>query len=337
MSARAWWPALAAACLLLLACGSQPVEPAPQQSPPPAAEPALPAAPEPASSRPESEPARSAPPGVSGETALEHVRQLVNVAGERWPGSPGHDWAQRYIVRHLRLAYAEVEEVNFVTRTPQGLVAMKNIIGKIPGESPDIIVLAGHYETLRRDGFVGANDGGSSTALLLELARELGRSQPNPTTVWVVFFDGEEAFQQWSGTDGIYGSRYQANAWRRAGVLERIKAVIVVDMIGDRDLALRREANSTRWLTDLVWSVAREKGYADHFLEETYAVEDDHTPFLREGIPAVDLIDFEYGPGNRYWHTGEDTPDKLSPDSFEIVGEVVLEVVRRLSQSWPGK
>jgi Zn-dependent M28 family amino/carboxypeptidase len=272
---------------------------------------------------------------VSGRRALEHVRALTQI-GARVPGTQGHAWAQAYIIRHLRLAYAaEIEEVDFAASSPRGTVPMKNIIGKFPGRSDDIIVLAGHYDTLDRDGFVGANDGGSSAALLLELARVLGRQQANEATVWIAFFDGEEAFEQWGPRDGIYGSRYQAGAWQRDGTLARIKAVLVVDMIGDRDLGLRRETNSTPWLTDLVWQIAREKGYGAHFLEESISVEDDHAPFLRLGVPAVDLIDFEYGPQNRYWHSPDDTLDKLGSRSFEILGEVLLEVLGRLSQRWP--
>lgn len=280
--------------------------------------------------------APTAPAGVSGQRALDHVRALVKF-GERSPGSAAHRSAQAYIIRHLRLAYAEVEEVDFAQQTPRGLVAMKNIIGKFPGESSDMVVLAGHYDTLARPGFLGANDSGSSTALLLELARVLGRRPSRPLTVWVVFFDGEEAFRQWSPTDGLYGSRYQAGAWKRAGVLNRIKALILVDMIGDNDLALRPDLNSTPWLNQLIWQVARDKGYAAQFREETFAVEDDHLPFVRAGVPAVDLIDFDYGPENRYWHTAEDTPDKLSPRSFEILGDVVLETLARLSARWPGQ
>jgi Zn-dependent M28 family amino/carboxypeptidase len=225
--------------------------------------------------------------------------------------------------------------VDFVAQTPQGAKAMKNIIGKIPGKSSEIVVLAGHYDTLQQEGFVGANDGGSSTALLLEFARVLGLKQPPPVTVWITFFDGEEAFEEWSESDGIYGSRYQASAWQRDGTLERIKAVIVVDMIGDKDLRLRQDYNSTPWLTDLIWRIAAEKGYGDHFSQEQTAVEDDHVPFRRAGVPAVDLIDLEYGPDNRHWHTRQDTVEKLSARSFKIVGDVVLEAVARLGQRWP--
>lgn len=271
---------------------------------------------------------------VSGQRALEHVRALVK-AGPRVPGSPGHRAAQDYIVKELRQAGAEVEEVDFVADSPLGKRPMKNIIGKIPGRSADLIVVSGHYDTLVQEGFLGANDGGSSAALLLELARVLARGQPNAIAVWVVFFDGEEAMRRWSATDGLYGSRYQASAWQREGVLARIKAFINVDMIGDKNLALKRDLNSTDWLTDLVWKVAAEKGFDTHFVEAARAVEDDHMPFIRAGVAAVDLIDLDYGPENRYWHTPQDTLDKLSPRSLEIVGEVVLETVRRLGQRWP--
>ncbi|MFQ5776609.1 MAG: M28 family peptidase [Terriglobia bacterium] len=273
---------------------------------------------------------------MKGERALRHVRELVQF-GARTPGSEGHRQAQDYILRHLRRTGAKVEEVDFTAHTPSGRVPMKNIVGKFSGRSSEIIVVAGHYDTKRLDGFLGANDGGSSAALLLELARVLGRSEANAVPVWVVFFDGEEAFRQWSAQDGLYGSRHQASAWKRASVVQRLKAVIVVDMIGDKDLTLRRDWNSTGWLTDLVWEVARARGYAAHFLDEQIAVEDDHLPFVRAGVPAVDLIDLEYGPQNSFWHTPADTVEKLSSRSFEVVGDVVLETVRRLGARWPGQ
>lgn len=276
--------------------------------------------------------AKSAP-SVSGERALNHVRALVAL-GPRAPGSSGIEKARDYIRRHLRRSRVEVEDVTFDAATPYGTVSMTNLVGRIPGKRTDIVVLAGHYDTVdtrRIPGFVGANDGGSSAALLLELARVLAR-QGNELTIWVVFFDGEEALREWSARDGIYGSRHLAQRWSREGILPRIRAFILVDMIGDSDLLVRREANSTPWLTDLVWDAARDLGYGEHFSDEALVVEDDHVPFVRTGVAAVDLIDFEYGPGNRYWHTREDTPDKLSARSFQIIGEVILETLRRLEQ-----
>jgi Zn-dependent M28 family amino/carboxypeptidase len=259
------------------------------------------------------------------------VRALVGF-GERRPGSEGHRKAQEYIVAELRKLQVEVEEVGFTAETPRGRVPMKNIIGKIPGRTADQLVVSGHYDTLWRDGFVGANDGGSSTALLLELARVLKQQAPQRMAVWVVFFDGEEAVEQWTESDSLYGSRWQARLWRQQGVLGRVRALINVDMIGDKDLALKRESSSTPWLVELIWKVAREKGYGKHFLDAEVPLLDDHTPFLQLGVPAVDLIDFDYGPGHRYWHTNQDTLDKISPRSMEIAGEVVLESLRRLMQ-----
>ena len=264
------------------------------------------------------------------------MRELVRFGG-RVPGSPSHSRAQRYIIQQLRRASAdEIEEVDFVAQTPRGKVRMKNIIAKFARQSQEMVVLAGHYDTVARENFIGANDGGSSTALLLELAHVLGRRK-NSLTVWVVFFDGEEAFQRFTSTDGFYGSRHQASAWKKDGTLDRIKALIVVDMIGDKNLNLRRERNSTAWLVDLVWQIARASGYGIHFLDQTTVIEDDHVPFVQAGVPAVDLIDLDYGPGNRYWHTPDDTVDKLSAQSMEIVGEVVLKTVERLGRRWPGQ
>lgn len=283
-------------------------------------------------------PCRTEPPKaqtLSGDRALQHAKALVAL-GSRAPGSGAHRKAEAYIVQQLRLAKAEVEEVDFVATTPRGPIAMKNIIGKFPGQSSEIVVVAGHYDTLFQKGFVGANDGASSTALLLELARAFGLKRSPPAGLWVVFFDGEEAVQQWSDVDGLYGSRHQVGMWEREGLLPRIKGVIVVDMIGDKNLSLRQDLNSTPWLTDLVWGVARKEGYGAHFTDETTAVVDDHVPFVEAGVPAVDLIDFDYGPGNRYWHTPQDTLDKLSAESLTIVGTVVLAAVERLSERWPG-
>lgn len=272
-------------------------------------------------------------PPFSGERALKHVQALVRL-GPRPPSSSGIQQARAYIHRELRRSSIDVEEVTFVASTPRSSLAMTNLVAKIPGKSADIVVLAGHYDTLEPrlvPGFVGANDGGSSTGLLLELARVLAERK-NELTIWIVFFDGEEALERWSPSDGLYGSRYLAYRWKREGILTRIRAFILLDMVGDRELGLRRELNSTPWLVDLVWEAARELGHSAHFLDEVTAVEDDHLPFARAGVPAVDLIDFQYGPANRYWHSRADTLDKLSARSLHVVGEVVLEAVRRLEE-----
>jgi len=145
----------------------------------------------------------------------------------------------------------------------------------------------------------------------------------------VVLFDGEEAQESWTAADSLYGSRWMARDVVRRGRLPR--AVIVADMIGDRDLAIRREAMSTPWLTDLVWAGARRLGHGAHFLDDAIPVEDDHAPFLALGVPATLLIDFDYPP----WHTAEDTPDKVSARSLQVVGEVLLDALRALEDALP--
>jgi Zn-dependent M28 family amino/carboxypeptidase len=199
---------------------------------------------------------------------------------------------------------------------------MANVVAVVPGRRADVILVGGHYDTKwfsdRR--FVGANDGGSSSGLLIELARQLARTLPE-FTYWIVFFDGEEARESWTATDSLYGSRRMAAELSRSQRLPR--AVIVVDMIGDRNLNIRREAFSSNALTDLIWAAAARLGHGQHFLPSSMPVEDDHAPFLRAGVPAVLLIDFDFAP----WHTGGDTLDTVSPRSLKIVGDVLLEAM----------
>jgi len=199
---------------------------------------------------------------------------------------------------------------------------MANVIAVLPGRRSDVVMIGGHYDTkwFREITFVGANDGGSSTALLIELARRL-RERPREYTYWIVWFDGEEAREAWTVADSLYGSRRMAIELGKSRRLPR--AVIVADMIGDRDLGIRREASSTRWLTDVIWSSAARLGHNAHFLADTLAVEDDHAPFMRLGVPATLLIDFDYPP----WHTAGDTVDKVSARSLEIVGNVLLDAL----------
>jgi Zn-dependent M28 family amino/carboxypeptidase len=201
---------------------------------------------------------------------------------------------------------------------------MTNLVAKIPGASSAIVIVAGHYDTKRTNfPFVGANDGGSSAAFLLEMARVLARRR-NSLSCWLVFFDGEKAVQRWSTTDGLYGSRHFAQEFSIQGTLNQVRAVILVDMIAGAHLDIGREAHSTPWLTDIVFAEAQRLGYGRYFLNSPRAIEDDHLPFLELGVPAVDIIDLDYGPFNLYWHTGYDTVDRCSPASLAIVARVVL-------------
>ena len=262
-----------------------------------------------------------------GQAAFAHVERLVGF-GPRPAGSEALARARRYIVQELKKTGAQVVEQAFRAQTPDGPIRMVNVIAELPGRRPGVILVGGHYDTkfFPNFTFVGANDGGSGSGALLELARALGRRR-REFTYWIVFFDGEEARREWSPTDGIYGSRYLAASLRQDGRLPKLRAAIVVDMIGDRRLVIRRDPASTPWLTDLLWGSARRLGHRNHFLDETLAVEDDHVPFLRAGIPAALLIDFDYAP---YWHTPEDTLDKLSPESLQVVGDVLLDALPAL-------
>lgn len=275
--------------------------------------------------------AAAAGAAFDGARAYRDVERLIGF-GPRPPGTPALERARAYLAGELRQAGWRVREQPFTARTPRGPVRMVNLIAEWPGRRPEIVAVGGHYDTkpFASFRFVGANDGGSSAALLVELGRALAarhRAAPPRYTHWLLFFDGEEAQLEWSPTDSLYGSRALVAVLRASGELPRLRALIVADMIGDRDLGIRRESASTPWLTDLVWSVARRLGHARHFLPERQPVEDDHAPFLDAGVAATLLIDFEYGGGpgqNAWWHTAEDTLDKLAPRSLAIVGEVIL-------------
>src|SRR5262245_45191163 len=264
-----------------------------------------------------------AAPGTSfsGEAAFRHVERLVAI-GPRVAGSPAGAKTREYILAELKKSGIAPRVEAFDAETPHGRLRMANVIGVIAGRRPDVILIGGHYDTKlfadRR--FVGANDGGSSTALLLELARQLAAG-PREFTYWAVFFDGEEARESWTATDSLYGSRRLAADLARTGQLPR--AVIVADMIGDRDLDIRREALSTQTLTAHLWPAAARLGHQRHFLPTAMPVEDDHAPFLKAGVPAALLIDFDFPP----WHTADDTLDKVSPRSLQIVGEVLLDAL----------
>lgn len=275
-----------------------------------------------------------APPvGFSGARAFDSLNKLV-AFGPRPSGSKSLAEARQWMVRQLKQAGAEVEADSFVAATPVGDVPMTNLIAKFPGRRTDVVILAGHYETKRFNdfAFLGANDGGSSAAFLLEMARVLG-SRKNTMTYWLVFFDGEEAFEQWSRTDSLYGSRRLVEKLTANGKLSAVKAMILVDMIGDAKLTIHRESNSTTWLNDLVFNTAHRLGFARTFLNEEIAIEDDHMPFLNAGVSAIDLIDLDYGPSNSYWHSAQDTVDHCSAASLNVVGRVVTAALEELEKS----
>ncbi len=267
------------------------------------------------------------PPAFDGGRALEHLRAVV-AFGPRPPGSAAAEETRRYIKAQMAAIGVALTEQAFTAKTPIGPVNMVNVRATIPGARPERIILAGHYDTklFRQFRFVGANDAGSSTAFLIEMARVL-KARKNPWTIELLFIDGEEAFIDWYlGDDNRYGSRHYVQEATRTGDLARIKAMILVDMIGDRDLVLKRESTSTAWLTDMIWSTAKALGYGSSFVAESFAVEDDHVPFLHAGVPAVDIIDLDYAP----WHTADDTLDKVSARSMEVVGRVLTAALPKI-------
>lgn len=265
---------------------------------------------------------------------MGYARKVVSF-GPRVSGSPAIVALRDYIVKELRDVDLAVEERKFNAQTPVGVLPMVNVIAKIPGNTGRRVLITGHYDTKRFSDirFVGANDAGSSTALLLELAKVLSKRRSSSTPsdeIWIVFFDGEEAVKEWTDTDSLYGSRRLAAELEQAGEIKSIRALINLDMIGDRDLSLVRDYFSSAPLRDLAVQVAAAQGHGDLFDSEMGAIEDDHVPFAKLGVPVLDLIDFNYGPSNSFWHTQDDTIDKLAPKSFEIVGNLVLGILDRL-------
>ncbi|HEX4771050.1 MAG TPA: M28 family peptidase [Bryobacteraceae bacterium] len=222
----------------------------------------------------------------------------------------------------------------FDAQTPDGMRRMSNIILKFPGSSGKAVVISGHYDTLYKPmlQFVGANDAGSSTGFLVEVARVLARSK-HPDDLYIVFFDGEEAIREWTETDSLYGSRHLAAKWGADGTLSRIKALINVDMIGDANLDILNDDNSSQPLRALMWQAANKLGDGKYFLRQRSGIDDDHIPFVQAGVNALDIIDYDYGPQNSYWHTAADTMDKLSAHSLQVVGDVVMEMVEEIERN----
>ena len=271
-------------------------------------------------------------PHFNGAQALEITRQLVAI-GPRWPGSPGHQKAEEFLKKQF--AKDALEDDSFTASTPVGPIPMHNLIVRFPGKKDGVILLASHYDTnytLKDTNFAGANDGAATSALLVELAKQFRGHTLDGYSVWLVFFDGEEAIEQWSRSDSTYGSRHLAAKWQKDGTLKRVKGMLLADMIGDRDLNIQRDNNSTQWMLDLVKQAASKYGYQAHFFATETMVEDDHLPFMQRGVPCADVIDLDYGPNNSWHHTVQDTMDKLSSKSLTIVGDTFLESVRLLNQ-----
>ena len=267
----------------------------------------------------------------NGERAMDHVRKQIEF-GPRPPDTPPLLKTRAYISDQLKSYGLNVSVDEFNAVTPQGEKKMANIIGEIPGETKTLILITSHYDTkfYKDMYFVGANDPASSVATLLEIGRVLGGAKEKPKATYrLVFFDGEEAFcEGWdecgkeNNPDNTYGSRHYVSQLRARNELENTHAMILLDMMGYRDLELGRDPTSIRWLQDIIWETGRELGYGKIFVERQEGVGgDDHEPFLQAGVDAVDLIQLSSYP---HWHKADDTIDKVSPQSMKIVGDTVL-------------
>lgn len=263
-----------------------------------------------------------------GAEAFEFTRQAVAL-GPRPDASPAIAKLRTLIKQQLAMRGCEILSDRFTAETPDGPIPMENIIAKFPGKSGRAIAVTGHYDTKRLANFAGANDGGSSTGMLLEMAAAL-QGRPRADDVYLVFLDGEEAIRDWSGTDSLYGSRHLAAKWSADGTIRALKALINVDMTGDKNLRLMWDTNSVASLRTLIWDIGDSLGYSAAFPRQGGGVDDDHIPFINAGVRAVDLIDFDSQ--GTFWHTPKDTMDKLEVRSFDIVGAVLMKAIDELER-----
>jgi glutaminyl-peptide cyclotransferase len=333
------WMLALAATLTCLGCGhageSSQINPAPTAAAAAPSQTALPTLTLPDDSTP--------PPTIDGDRAMQYVKEIVKF-GPRPLNSANHKKVEDYL--HSRLKGDNVEDDTFTADTPAGKFPVHNIVAKYAGTKDGIIIVASHYDTnypLRDTSYVGANDGASSSALLLELANQLrSESKAKPRdgySVWLVWDDAEEAMKPESEmdfmADSLYGITHLAEKWQTDGTLKKTKAFLLADMIGDADLNIDRDENSTPWLEAVVLEASKREGYQSHFFARDNQVSDDHLPFMKRGVACADLIDFMYGYNNVFWHTPQDTVDKLSPKSIAIVGGVILETIRIVDKMDP--
>ena len=329
---KLWMAAGAGVVSCVIACGGsgQPTS-ASSTTAAPAAGVAAP----PAAAQSEPAPPADQTGGFDGAKAFDQVAKIVSF-GPRPPASDGIHKVQEYISTQLKSEGCQVEQQDFHASTPKGDVAMQNIVAKAPGTGPGIILLLTHYDSLGSvENFVGAEDSASSTGMMIELARHLC-AQKGPNSVWMAFLDGEESFVNWDkDNDHTYGSRELAARMSVSGELKRVKAVILADMIGQYGLKIPKESDSTKWLADLVWKTADRLGHKDVFInQEVGRIDDDHQSFLSRGLPSLDIIDLNDYISAGYWHTPQDTLDKISPRNVAIVGYVVLESVGELQKKF---
>jgi glutaminyl-peptide cyclotransferase len=274
----------------------------------------------------------------NSKQAYAYTAQVVGF-GQRWPGLPGHQKTEDLIHEVLKKDGAKIDGDDFTAKTPRGQEPVHNIIGKFnvsADPKQPIFILAGHYDTLHQEGFLGANDGRSSTAILLAFADALAHHKTK-MQIWLVFTDLEEG--TFVNDDGLYGSRHLARKLKANGMVPRIKGFFLLDMIGDKDLGVARETQSSRELQDVITAAAKALGYGRYFFQYEMGITDDHVEFLDVGIPAVDVVDAEFGRMGpkfdgmgEFHHANTDTMDKVSATSLEIVGRTILLTVELLDR-----
>jgi hypothetical protein len=264
----------------------------------------------------------------SGDKALAHVQAMVNF-GPRPPGTDAIEKTRMYLTRQLEAAGWKVERQNFSDDTPRGKVQFTNLLATFGGQAAPAFLVCSHYDTKTFDNaqFVGANDGGSSTGILVELARVLAERPDLARKVELVFFDGEEAYEAFTETDGLYGSRYFAKQLVAQDKAKLFRGGILLDMVGDKSLTITLPPDSPPELTAGIFASSQALNLRDHFTYFDRDVTDDHTPLNEIGLPVIDLIDFDYPP----WHTPQDTIDKLSAESLRITGAVTCYYLSELA------
>jgi Zn-dependent M28 family amino/carboxypeptidase len=282
---------------------------------------------------------------ISGAEVLRLTQQYIAVAPKRYVGSAGHAAAEKFIRDHFQpeAAKGDFETDDFFARTPIGTVEMRNFVVKYPGKKDGIIVLASHYETnypLKDVNYVGADDGGCTTALLIAMGQYLRVHPPEGYSVWLLFDDGEEAIGNngMVGSDQLYGVRHIAAKWAGDGTLGHIKAFVVADMLGWKSMNIDRETNSTPWLLDLLAQAGKDTRHSNYLFKVTEPIDDDHIPFKERGVPVLDVIAYEYGTYDSqrgdytFHHTPEDTLDKLSAQSLQVSADIFVDLLRLINE-----
>ena len=279
---------------------------------------------------------------VSGAATYALTKEFLAVAPKRFNGSPGHAAAEQFIRAHFAPEDKDhrFEVDRFTALTPAGPQTMENLIVRYPGKKDGVIVLGTHYETnypLKDIPFVGANDGACTTALLIEIGQYLRTHPPAGYSVWLLFDDGEEAVKTWSDSDSLYGTRHLAAKWSQDGTLGKIKAFLLADMIGDKDLNITHDDLSNPALLEMLKVAGKNTGHAGVLFKNSNSMQDDTVPFAKRGVPVLDIIDIDYGPRTEampdgYHHTAQDTIDKISAGSLQVAADLFMEMITLVNQ-----